>query len=326
MSVRDLPPEQQLIRQVVERALGPLRDLFYLTLRDTFVPYEPIAAVLTEFGDNPVAAGQVYQAMGIDEELAAYAEQLLPVFERLLLQSGSVGAPVFASSFSIQDFNLEGFNAAAQDAARQYVGQQITQIQADELKAVQEVIERGFEEGVSVADLARSISGIVGLDAQRARGLDNFAQELLADPGDRSPAQVQAAIERERRRRLKQRGQVIARTEVQRAAGLAQNLLWEQAVADGKLNADVYVKQVVRIPASKPCPICDPLKGMTMPIGGDYYLVSTSKGETRYGPPPFHPNCRCGERLVRLADVQVRRAILAWRVAGGQLRRWRAAA
>jgi hypothetical protein len=102
-----------------------------------------------------------------------------------------------------------------------------------------------------------------------------------------------ARIAAEHRRLVRQRAKVIARTELAATAGRTQLMVWNRAVAEGKLNADAYTRVWIRIPGGRPCAICDGLKGKRARIVRGYFLA---RGK-RYGQAPAHPRCLCGERL-----------------------------
>ena len=85
------------------------------------------------------------------------------------------------------------------------------------------------------------------------------------------------------------RAELIARTEVMRAANEGQRQSWDQAVEDGLLSGNEQ-REWIATGDDGVCPICDELDGQTTGLDGQY------PGEGEDGP-PAHPRCRCTEGL-----------------------------
>jgi SPP1 gp7 family putative phage head morphogenesis protein len=84
------------------------------------------------------------------------------------------------------------------------------------------------------------------------------------------------------------RAETIARTETMRASNQGQQELWAQAEDAGLLTGKEEQEWIVT-PDDRLCPICEPMDGVTAPMGGSFRL---NTGEVVDGP-PAHPNCRC---------------------------------
>lgn len=86
------------------------------------------------------------------------------------------------------------------------------------------------------------------------------------------------------------RADLIARTEVMRAANAGQREAWHQAVDKGFLSGRAR-RVWIYTPDGLACPLCESLDGKTAPLNGQY------PDEGGDGP-PLHPRCRCTESVI----------------------------
>jgi SPP1 gp7 family putative phage head morphogenesis protein len=86
------------------------------------------------------------------------------------------------------------------------------------------------------------------------------------------------------------RAELIARTEVMRAANEGQREGWRQATDEGLLSGDERTAWIATGDATV-CPLCDELDGAERDMDGEY---PDPGGDG----PPLHPNCRCTEGIV----------------------------
>jgi len=258
------------------------------------VSLEAVVGVLEEFGaDWP---GLLYGPLQIRTLAGTFEVDLRPVLERVLTAGGALAAPVFTEAWGMAALDMEAFRREARLAAEEIGALAIKRIAAAGRQAVKEAVARGFEEGLSASQVATSLVNSIGLDARRAEALEKWLRALGEDPPDWSEEELQRQIDLEYKRLLRERAKVVARTELANAAAQGQQILWERAIKEGKLNSETWVRVWLRTPRPKQCPICDPLRGKRARLIGGYYVSSTGK---RYARPPGHPNCRCGERLER---------------------------
>ena len=91
---------------------------------------------------------------------------------------------------------------------------------------------------------------------------------------------------------IRQRAIKIARTETITAASRGANLLWQDAVQRGFLDASTHEVQFVVTPDDRLCPICIAQKANypRRPINGVYPNGVVG--------PAIHAQCRCSERIV----------------------------
>jgi SPP1 gp7 family putative phage head morphogenesis protein len=182
-------------------------------------------------------------------------------------------------------------NPHAAQFARTQTGQLITGIDESQREAVQNLVESAVANGRTVQDIARDIRNVVGFRPDQVEALSKYREVLAGRNLD------QDALERKVRRYadalVRQRGELIARTEILRAANTGQVESWLEARRQGLLDR-TYGKQWVTTPDELLCPICEALDGETTS------LMSTFSAGVDV--PPEHPNCRCTIVLTKLEE------------------------
>lgn len=127
------------------------------------------------------------------------------------------------------------------------------------------------------AELARDLSETTRHDIAEAL-VDAFESGNMGDLEER----ITLAVGDEARAEL------IARTEVMKAANEGQRQAWNQAVDEGLLEGNE--RRVWIATEGSACPICEELDGKTAKLGEEY---PDPGGDG----PPQHPNCRCSEGI-----------------------------
>lgn len=181
-------------------------------------------------------------------------------------------------------FNAE--NERAVQWARENAAELITEINAETLEAVREVIIAGFRQGLTGPQIARRVRSIVGLHSRQVQAVANLEAELLEaeggelitrfDPqptlrqlpglrvrvpqGGLSGDAISRILDRYTRMLHNLRARTIARTETIRAANEGQLELWRQAQEQGQLGLDEARVWIVT-PDDALCPICKALDG-----------------------------------------------------------------
>ncbi len=136
---------------------------------------------------------------------------------------------------------------------------------------------------------------VFGLDAQSALAVERYRQTR----GDSPTALTDTA--RVRADLVRQRGNLLALTETNRVVNASLEALWMDNMTSEVSKASIALigslpkrakKQIITRRDERVCSYCDPLDGITAPIGEQY--------DTEYGlfdGPPFHPRCRCFQIL-----------------------------
>lgn len=183
-------------------------------------------------------------------------------------------------------------NPRVTEWVREHAGARITEISEASRQTIREIIERGYEARMSPQELARSIRDSIGLHSRQARALENLRLRMVKD--GKSPAQIERTTEAYRKRLLRRRAEMIARTEIIRAETQGQLELWRQQVEAGILEATAFKEWVVT-PDDRLCPECEDMDGAKVPLDADF--VGADDG------PPLHPNCRCTIRLAMAEEL-----------------------
>jgi hypothetical protein len=136
-------------------------------------------------------------------------------------------------------------------------------------------------EPLSQASLARLLRPILSLTEGQTvsllkRRAEHQAEGIVGDTLD-------LRLTREAGRMVKQRAQVIARTELASAWNGGAQVTMERAEDSGAFSAPLV--KTWRAQPGKPCPICAGLSGRSVALRADF--------DGAYSLPPAHPSCRC---------------------------------
>lgn len=188
---------------------------------------------------------------------------------------------------------FDAMNPHAAQFARTQSSELITQINESQREAVRNLIETSVSNGRTVQDIARDIRNVVGLRDDQATALMNY-RERITQRGKFTVDQIEAKVSRYADALLKQRGELIARTEVLHAANQGQLETWMEAQRQGVLGNE-YRKKWVLTPDELLCPECEAMDGEVVEFDQEF---DNHQGETAMVP-PLHPNCRCSMVLVK---------------------------
>lgn len=192
----------------------------------------------------------------------------------------------------------------------------IRQVSDDSIAGIRQIVSDAMAFGGHPYEQARKIRALIGLTETQAEAVGNFREMLengdttaltrlrrdrRFDPtleralGDDPTAeltsdQIDTMVQRYAERTLADRAETISRTETMRAANLGVRLAWQQAVADGWLDAGTK-RRWLATPDDRTCPFC--IAAEVMNAGG---VGIDEPFETPFGPmmdATLHPNCRC---------------------------------
>jgi hypothetical protein len=189
----------------------------------------------------------------------------------------SVAAPLY---------RFDGKNAQAQRVARQRGAQLVTRVSRETRKAIRAVVVRAIDEGIPVVDATRLIRGLVGLNAPQAAAAMAYREELVASGLSRRS--VEAAMDRYVTKKIAERAEMIARTEVMDGLNGGQLEGWRQAREEGWLGKGA-TKEWIYTPVES-CDACEALDGVAVPLDAQFH--SAIRGVKVNGP-TLHPRCRC---------------------------------
>lgn len=248
--------------------------------------------------------GEIARAISDGREYFIPAAQL-PLFEQAmdpavqvlndaLRQGGQLAADQFTDDLGVS-MRFDLTNPLAVQVARETAAGMVTAISAETRLAIQNVIRRSIEEGITYRDAAALIRQLIGLTAQASQAAMNYRQSLI-DLG-LARDKVRARVEQYAAKKLRERALSIARTEIMNATNGGQRVAWWQAADKGLLPPETQ-REFLVTPDDRLCPRCRAMSGKRVPL-----RVSFPGGN-----PPIHTRCRCTEILVIPAAGSRRRA------------------
>lgn len=172
----------------------------------------------------------------------------------------------------------------------------ITQIDESQREAVRNLIESSVASGRTVQETARDIRHVVGLRDDQVQALQKY-RERVTVRGNLTIDQIEKKVRRYADALVKQRGELIARTEVLSAANAGQVESWREARRQGLLDS-TYGKKWVTTPDELLCDTCEAMDGII--VGLDALFDNGEGGAAPY--PPLHPQCRCATVLDKLVE------------------------
>jgi hypothetical protein len=180
------------------------------------------------------------------------------------------------------DFNAK--NEAAQRAAARQASRFITEISVESRMALRKLIARAIKDGIPPYDAGRLIEGMVGLNRRQMEAVYNFRVSLI-DSG-LAIINVDRKVKRYQAKLLKERGRMIARTEIMNSLANGTEESWMQAQQQGKIGANAKKEWIVT--PLDACKVCMSIAGQQVGLQQPFMSI--------VGPiqnPVAHPNCRC---------------------------------
>jgi len=204
----------------------------------------------------------------------------------IIARSGTEEIARLGLGFRFDLDNPYAIEAAARQIAALPVG-----VHESTMRAVRDIVERGFIEGFPPRDMARQIEALrpaIGLDPRRAGALRNYQADLLA--GGSSPAEVARLADIYERKLLRQRTETIARTETITAQNAGKQASWEAAREGGLILEGTKREWVAGMGSDRTCEVCISLDAQKVGMDEAFYSPVTGRS---YQMPPAHPSCRC---------------------------------
>jgi len=275
--------DYRTLHRIADRLAPAMRDAFLQAVRELRAKIDPTRLQeLLERGDQG-DLGAFWRAF--EQEVGPTLRT--PISEGIL-RSGQRTGQSLGMAFDLT-------NPRAVEAIDRQATQLIHDITQESRAAIRQVLREGFNEGVTIDEMARRIRGSIGLTSRQAQAVENFRAGQLDQGID--PELVERRASAYGQRLLRQRATNIARTETIAASSAGQQAAWQEAQAQGYLGAASRVWIVT--PDDRLCenicaPMEDQVRGMNEPF-------TTGEGFTVMYP-PAHPQCRCAVALAT-ADV-----------------------
>ncbi len=227
-----------------------------------------------------------------DAVLQPLADEVRPAWDALVTESAGVSYDDQAKTLG---FDL-AFGGGADPRiglwARENGGRRITMITDDTRDEIMKIVQRGLDAGKNPREMAREIRPLVGLNAPQQRTVLRRIEEMQA--AGVSEARINQAIARMTEQKIKERSQLIARTEAITATAVGTETAWARAQDQGLLpRTGIKKRWIAAIGSARTCPLCVALHGQEVPPAQPF----TMRGRT-YDNPPAHPACRCSMGLV----------------------------
>lgn len=196
-------------------------------------------------------------------------------------------------------FAFDGKNPEAQRIAERQATQKLTKaITQEQRKAIRVLIVRSIREGIPVDKLARMIRKLIGLDNRQIAAVLNLRRKL---EGRVSEEVLEKTVNRYAKKKLAERANRIARTEIMGALNGGMIQAGKQAVQKGLL--EYPIKTAMTTPDEITCDICRPMDEVQVPLNEAF---QTPVGPAKH--PPFHVQCRCSVSLSEGAIIKPRKA------------------
>jgi hypothetical protein len=160
-------------------------------------------------------------------------------------------------------------------------------------KSVVLAIEDGVRDNMTTREIAANIRQSIGLTPSQSRTLRKFRASLGAQ--GESMTRISNLAKARRTRMIRQRAQMIARTEVNRINANAKQHAWWAARDQGLLKADTKRRWVASPLSPRTDEQCISLHN-SEPVGLDENFKDFNGNE--FLTPPAHPGCRCTMSLV----------------------------
>jgi hypothetical protein len=195
-------------------------------------------------------------------------------------------------------YRFDAKNERVARLAKAAAAKLVTNVTDETMDAIRILIMRSIREGIPPHDVARlivgvlgepgattnEIPGLIGLNTPQMHAALNYRHGLV-DMGH-SPSAVDKLMARYVERKLNERSQMIARTEIMWAENVGAQAGYQQAVKQGYLPGSTVLEWITT-PDERLCGSCAPMNGKTKAIGMESTFSNGSTG------PPLHPRCRC---------------------------------
>lgn len=210
--------------------------------------------------------------------------------DSLELQEVLADVQLVASRAAVNKYGID-MTVQANARMRDHALERVTDMSNTARRSTKTALAQGFENGLSVNELAMSIRDSLPLDQRGVNALSNFRKAISKNPG-MTPGLKARRVEEYKARLTSHRAETIARTETMFALNLGKRDTLIAAYGQDLLSADTNIEWITASD-ERTCPVCAPLNGQETSVGG---MFVTANGPV-YGP-PMHPNCRCTTGVV----------------------------
>ena len=170
----------------------------------------------------------------------------------------------------------------------------VTQVADSTKDAIRRAVTAAYESGIPTTEAAKNIRRSIGLLPRQSVALQRQIEQMQAQ--GKTSAQIERTSRATVNRMLRERSEMIARTEMVAAQDRGRQALWGAAIEDGSLPRNMRKRWDSGV-EEPTCEHCLAMDGKEIGVGEEF--------DTPFGKmpgPPLHPHCRCGTRAVFLDD------------------------
>lgn len=274
---------------------------------------------------SAAALDDVAAALGLNRASRRLAQRYTRLIGRTFNAAGDAMARLGPKGFRLA---FDRTNPRATRFAARQSSRLVREVSKQTRRAIRREIARGFRQGITVPETARTLRSIVGLTEKQAATATRFRDEWLPDMNARvledrpllsaqtrrlkrinarrpTPSRPYGADEIARigdkysAKLLRDRATAIARTETIRSSAGGQVELWKQSADDGLLDLEVFRQKWVYTKDARTecsCKSIPRLNPQGVKLGEPFRMEDCKTGEIRlvYLPGDTHPLCRCG--------------------------------
>jgi len=274
----NLTPNQRQVQNIVETAFADLRPAAGSELVTQSLNSRNIQRVVDSFPWD---------------ETTATLELSQEVFSSTLLENIGKVQPAPTNIFTGMRFDVT--DPRATEWAKTQSARLVTAVTDETKDIIRQVVSDAFTKNITVYDTAKTLRNVIGLNNRQFESYMKFTETLgnnLREQGLTGRAFNEAFDKMSTRqydRMIKQRAEMIARTEISMAENNGQYLGWQQAVEQGYADPK-SVKRWSTSTDERTCIICRPMNGMSVKWDESY--------PNGIFMPPAHPMCRCAISLL----------------------------
>lgn len=191
-----------------------------------------------------------------------------------LIKKDAVG---FETSFTLDNPFVAGVIATA-------VGGMVRQVDNETRLGIQQVILQAFQNGDPPSVVARKIRDMIGLTGRDAQAVYNYYRELVK--AGLPETKIDALVDKYTDKKLRERAERIARTEMNSAANAGTQAAWREADRQGLLSPWTKREWIAAVEDPRTCPVCRLLDGQRVGLNEPFYA-----GGRAVMMPPAHVNC-----------------------------------
>lgn len=250
----------------------------------------------------------ILNLIGFDKFEREFQRLVTPELEAIARRGQRWAVDELGDFPGISEVNFAVFSPDVLIALQTQAGVLITNTTRGQQQIVRRYLTDAFRQGRNSASVAREISDVVGLGERQAIAVQNFSRavdDFFA--GDLTANQVRSRFRlspglrgnrdaikaRYATRQRLHRGRVIAREETMTGFSQGRKAAWGRMRETGTFTG-VEVVEWLTTPDERACPICVPLHGQQIVLGGAWNSNQVGVVEL----PPAHIQCRCDVRVV----------------------------